>query len=72
MSAHFEDTDSTVISIAKNNKSYMRTEVNQFAQLWAVYYYDLWQLKTLLTKCSQEQSHSQYYSRDPICYDLSP
>jgi len=47
-------TDSTTICIARNNKNYVRIGVNQFAQLWTVYCHDLWQLKTLLTKCSQE------------------
>jgi len=33
MSAHSGDTDSTMIGIAKNSKSWVRTGVNQFAQL---------------------------------------
>ena len=59
-------TDSTIIGTAGKNKKYVRTGVNQFTQSWAVYHHDLQQLKTLLTKCSQEQSHHQYYPRDPI------
>ena len=54
MSAHSGGTNSTMIGIAENNKSYVRIGVNQFTQLWAVYHYDLQQLKTLLTKCLQE------------------
>jgi len=33
MSVCSEDTNSIVIDIAINNKNYVRTEVNQFAQL---------------------------------------
>jgi len=41
MSTHSRDTNSTAIGIAKNNKSCMRTGVNQFTQSWAVHHYDL-------------------------------